>query len=634
MKRLVSLGLVLIMLLCVMPTAFAAEEVLVPEIIVNDDMAKIDTRYVQESGNKAYLGNDDFKAGTYWGAPWGHENRFSITYDGIKLKTAKQAKGVSKTLHRRVFANKMVASHSDFRYTVKLRTYQKTEGSMQVWFAMGANQILPFMYDSKSGKLELAGKNRTAWSATTDKFIQLGENAWYWVQADFVYNSENTCYDAEYRLFDKNKTQVGETVTVPGYTYFSDITEVSNGEEPQTSLFIYAADSQADDVEYLSVKNIKIEIMNRTKRPVTFGDVKFSDTGIKLDEKCTDFDPEKVHYQDILSDEAYTSGKVWGSTNSTFDYSDESYSDGSFLWIAPNSGSYYTRAGSIRKAFKGIKGGESLSLTANISVPRLQEIKYDDNGTQRPTSYEIRMLLGNSNNTSTVNIFSYAFIANMGTRFNIGGINQGAKTEPVEEGAYKTQLYTSRFPGGQGALNDKPYSLFVTLSPSGNGKYTVYIDIEDEYGNIVKGEHYAEATLEITEEQAMALDHVEFQTNIVNNTEYVVRPKSFGIKDMKIETSASGGRTALAAGKNTVYIPYTNASDENFDAALCAAIVDRATGIQKIFSIAEYQGVAAPCGNLAIDVEVEDEETQFADFFVFDSIKGLEPLANKMSTVE
>lgn len=592
-------------------------------------------------GNK--LSSNGYKAGNFWLTGYGCDKSSLLqTENGFEFKTMKSG---SIDPSRRAMLNKTQKSHSDMVMSVKLKTgnfgtytIDGSTAAMQLWFTLNAKKIQPFVYKAVSGKIELAGVNTNNWtSKDSDKYFQLSENTEYTIVTEFLYNKQNSNYDLRYTLKNADGTQIGNQITVEGYTGVDGaLTNVADIND-DILLFSYAPSTTADSdaktgcVTYVTVKSIKIE--NQIKETIVeFGDVAYTNGGIRLDEAMGDIDLEALKGNGIesKSTDEYKAGNAWGTSyNTVADNGKNFVTSNGWLYSNWPLGEGVGWRGNLSKQFTNINDGDTLNYSSLI---RLYKASLKNN---KGADIQIRLTNDTRGDSSSyyapseyLTILNYNARPYSGFQVNIGGINQG------------TSIYSNKtYAAGTGI----DWDLTKYMNQTADGTLTLKVEASlypsqtaDMYdARIVIKNNEDDSVLlstvlegKISKAAALSYNQFDIESGMETRTEGEDMP--FAIKDVKIEAVSKDAKTGLTVGENAIYIPYTNVTKNPFDVAAVVAVYD-SEGNQVDFAIGKYENIISDSGTIKVDgVTITDTAAETAKVFIFDKFTTIVPYSEPL----
>ena len=647
MKKIISLFITAAMLLtCVLP-AFAAEFVPYASVIMDEDMSGVDATILAKSSTDT---SDYYTSGSSWITSYGNSvGKVSVTSDGLALTTNSMTSGSAFTVRKKAFANAQMRSHTDLRLSVKLTTGTITDG-MAMWFTLNRKGVQPFAYRASDLTLQFCGTNTTNWTPAVDENdeplkFQLAENTTYTLVNDFVYNKTSGYYDMVYTLYDASGVQLGDSITVNDYTSGKTqvvLTDVADLYE----IFLVSNPTitQTENKTYLTINNIKIENVIR-EQTIDFDNIKYNGAGVLIDEALIDFNRYAVK---ATTDASVQGGAAWGSEY----YDHWTYNaivpKSDYLWFGSNDaaatcGNAKQKWCGITKKFTPVSDGDSLSMTFGVKYRLADENLINISTTHFGFHVDLvddSVLTDEKNSTAAsstvdpnlINVFSWTH----NTGYKVSGMvmnNVGLGGTSAKNFDYTG--YTVVDSAKNIASADTDLLVSLKLEPKDDTTYTCTINLTDVNGNPVYST--TDSTKEMTAVFDVSKMVVENLTRVriygVVSALNSAESDLIGIRNMKIESISNSTKTEITSGANTLYIPYTNATDNPFDAAVIAAVCLRDSGKQTRFYINKVNDVAKRYGNLSIDVNIEDPAKEYVRVFIFDSLSTVEPYTTSKSTL-
>lgn len=630
-KRLISIFLAVGMVFCLIPASFAADTDSMVTVISNDDFtANPDVCFGYWENP-----NEQYSKGQIWGAYYDANTWVTRTagkgWEFIQSKN--MTKGQSIYLKKLAFTDKSVLSKSDLKFTVGFCTGAKTD--IEYGMRFGASPVTPFEYNSKTGKLTLGAPG------VSNREVQLEENTEYRIETTYAYNKSAGVYGVNHKIFkaddEGNYTLETERDFPDDSDHLSDVQEMVAKNEIYLNLNAYGAYDADTPLTYFTLYDIKIENIVWGDI-VDIGGLKYSDTGISFEDTGAEvaLNTGKYNPSDALNyvtsnDAEWLANNCWGCDDTYYSTNQMKSEDG-YLWIKTRTGGeYYPQYGTLSHHFTPVKDGSTLYFTSDIKFPKLVDLvdDYKNNKT-----YGGMLSLSSLDGANKLNIFEYSFKIYTGVRFMLGGKNQGFDINGSNESQYAKTLDWQQW--DQPTLSAPDFlSLSVTLSPSmdDSSKYEADIIIENPSGELPETVIETDEPILLDKDFAESLCKLELSSTreglyANGNTNRIA-----GLKNIKFETSNRAKENeGLKAGETSLYIPFNNITKNNFGAALCAAVTDKTTGLQKAFYTAEYDSILPYRGNLKIDLSVSDPAKEYVRVFIFDSFEKLSPLSVSKST--
>lgn len=631
-KRLISIFLAVGMVFCLIPASFTADTDSMVTVISNDDFTANPDVCFGYWGNP----NEQYSKGQIWGAYYPDIQHWITRTPGTGWEfTQSKNIGSGNTIHldKLAFLGKSLLSKSDLKSTVGFYTGEKTEIGYNLQFKVSS--LSPFEYNSNTGKLILGAPG------VSNREVQLEENKEYRLETTYAYNKSAGVYGVNHKIFkaddEGNYTLETERDFPDDSDHLSDVRDIITADNNQIGFGLKANGKYEGEnaLTYFTLYDIKIENIVWGDI-VDIGGIKYSDTGISFEDTGAEvaLNPGKYNPSDALNyvtsnDAEWLANNCWGCDDKYYSTNQMKSEDG-YLWIKTRTGGeYYPQYGTLSHHFTPVKDGSTLYFTSDIKFPKLGNLT-DDGGNEK--TYGGMLSLSSLDGAKKLNIFEYSFRIYSGVRFMLGGINQDFAIWGSNE--YAKTLDWQQWDQPTLSAPDV-LSLSVTLSPSmdDSSKYEANIIIENPSGESPETVIETDEPILLDKDFAESLCKLELSSTreglyANGNTNRIA-----GLKNIKFETSNRAKENeGLKAGETSLYIPFNNITKNNFGAALCAAVTDKTTGLQKAFYTAEYDSILPYRGNLKIDLSVSDPAKEYVRVFIFDSFEKLSPLSVSKST--
>ncbi len=353
---------------------------------------------------------------------------------------------------------------------------------------------------------------------------------------------------------------------------------------------------------------------------VTFGDIAYERNVIMLEEDVSQINADTV-FENI--DSRYIGGAAWGTADKDalaerFDFTDGKIDLKARLGNA-----------SMEKRFTPLQNGDKMRLTTTVTL-----------GNSYAATGGMLYLSDGENKTMGILRFYHTYTAFTSW---ISAFETKVSNSPWEEATDMGSEYlkgtnvhteTTYTDTNNGSVNDyfgtatPTCELTFAVAPSEyySGKYMASVELTGNGCTYTAFKDQLSAE-DITSYNTLGITSIAGTEEIpVDNADKT----DIAIGDITMERR-NVSKTALAAGENTLYIPYTNSTGTAQPFRVIAAVCD-AEGKQTGYEVFNYPDNTYVKEELQITVDITDPTTEYVRLFFFDNYQDLISLSKVKST--